>query len=73
MKLSKEEREKRGRELAGAIEERTGIEDEKKEAVAKYKKRLDVIDHRIGRLAWAVNTGLMPEEERQMGLGIDAE
>ncbi len=73
MTLTPEEREEKGRELADKIEERETVAEEKKTTAARYKARIDGIDHQIERLAWAVRTGLVPEEDRQLGLGIDAE
>lgn len=73
MKLTDEERTQKGRELAEYFERRAEVDDERKKTAADYTAKLKGIDHRIARLAWSVNTGLVPEEDRQLELGADAE
>ena len=73
MKLSDEQRIAKGRELAELLEHRAEVDDERKTTAAGYTAKLKGIDHRIARLAWSVNTGLVPEEESQGALGFDAE
>ncbi|HDL49744.1 MAG TPA: hypothetical protein ENH33_07300 [Actinobacteria bacterium] len=71
MKLSDEDRTKRGRDLAELLGRRAEVADEKAKVAADYTADLKRIDHRIARLAWSVSTGLVPEEERQGALGFD--
>lgn len=71
MKLTDADRTKRGRELAELLEHRAEVDDERKKTAADYTAKLKGIDHRIARLAWSVNTGLVPEEDRQLEFGGD--